>query len=93
MLTTEQHLAEIATMKWRGKRYPEAALPGTVPQGVTSGSARMLLLALIGRGYSTHSGSGGVLWVVLEYLQSTRTHYTLQATPGTGYVVRLGVEP
>lgn len=66
-------------------------LCNTRPISVTNAQARRAVAAFIESGHSTHSGMGGMLWVIVQWCQYQGVPYELTAWPSEGYYIkRLG---
>jgi hypothetical protein len=66
---------------------PAWHFPGTVPARLSYAQARAVIDRFLINGISSHSGDGGTLWVLLQWLQEQQIDYTLEAAPGYGYQV------
>lgn len=82
----------LASMDGRGSCTPAligAPVPfGTQPAKMSCAQARDTLQRFARQGESTHSGHGGLLWLVLWFCQLNKIPYVLVAVPGYGYMVR-----
>lgn len=66
---------------------PRDVLPGTSPLGMNRASARRVVEGLERFGNTTHSGRGGVLWVLLEWARVKGLKVRVEHPKGMGYVV------
>jgi len=66
---------------------PSCSYPGTRPEAITRGQARLMCQNFDASGHSNHSGRGSTLWVVLEHCAEADIAYNLRAVPGIGYYV------
>jgi hypothetical protein len=68
---------------------PTWRIPGTNPIKVSRAGARRLIHAFEHRGSSFHSGSGNLVWVILQHLAETKQAYQIKAYPNLGFEVSL----
>lgn len=66
---------------------PNCGYPGTRPEPISRGLARLMCQNFDASGHSNHSGRGSTLWVVLEHCAEADIAYNLRAVPGIGYYI------
>lgn len=67
---------------------PQDVLPGTQPLSVNRAQAKNTISYFMANGGSTHSGRGGVLWIVREWCRVRAVKHTIKGTPGNGFYVQ-----